>query len=366
MSSTTAVGPTAGPEPPPGSTPGPVGAALGCGPALVVLQPGRVGLEERPVLAPTRRQVVVRPQHVGVCGTDLEIIEGTLDPEYVRYPLVLGHEWSGVVHAVGDAVTTVAVGDPVVVEGIVPCGTCPACRAGDTNLCETYDELGFTRDGAAGPGVTVAEHLVHRLAPGVPLEAGALVEPASVVLRGLLATDLVPGLRTLVVGDGTVGLLAAHLLRLWSPASVTVSGVRSEQRTLALAMGADEHLLAPPELRSFDYVVEAAGSTVAVDTALHAVRRGGQVLVLGIAGHGATLPVSPDDLVNNDLRLRGSFGYTASAWRRTTELMNAGLIDPLPLVTHRYPLAEHAAAVRVLAQPDSGPRGKVVLDLTRP
>ncbi len=151
---------------------------------------------------------------MGVCGADVEIINGSLDPAYVRYPLVLGHEWSGKVAAVGDGVAGVSVGDPVVVEGILACGTCSARRAGKTNLCENYDELGFTTDGAAGPGVTVAAHFVHRLASELPFEAGALVEPGAVVLRGLLEMQISPGERVLVIGDGTVALLAAHLVRM--------------------------------------------------------------------------------------------------------------------------------------------------------
>lgn len=331
------------------------------GPALVVRGPHDVGLEEREARPPAAREVQVTPLHVGLCGTDLEIIGGAMDPAYVRYPVVLGHEWSGRVAAVGAAVTRVQPGDHVVVEGIIPCGVCDACRRGDTNLCETYDELGFVRDGAAGPGVTVAEHLVHRLAPGVALDAAAMVEPSSVVLRGLSQMALPPGLEVLIVGDGTVGLLAAALIKLWSPARVTLAGQRKAQADLALAMGADHITFDPPQARSFDLTIEAAGSLAAVDIALSGARRGGQVLLLGIAGHGQKLPIETDDLVNNDLRVRGSFGYTASAWAQVTRLLNAGRFDPGPLITHRFALAHYAQALAVLADPGDEPRGKVLL-----
>jgi benzoate-CoA ligase len=121
------------------------------GPALVVRRPGEVVLEERDVPRPGPGEVLIRPEVVGLCGTDLEIVDGSIDPAYTRYPLVLGHEWSGTVAAdwhppVGEGP---APGSLVVAEGIVPCGHCPYCRAGQTNLCLTYDELGFTRDGKA-------------------------------------------------------------------------------------------------------------------------------------------------------------------------------------------------------------------------
>lgn len=342
------------------------GADVGHGPALVVHAPGDVRLEQRSVRSPGATEVLVTPAHVGVCGTDLEIVDGKMDPAYVTYPLVLGHEWSGRVAAVGDQVTRVRAGDPVVVEGIIPDGVCDACRRGDTNLCETYDELGFVRDGAAGPGVTVPQHLVHRLGSQVPLYAGALVEPSAVVLRGLSVMDIRPGMDVLVIGDGTVGLLAARLASLWSPARVTVAGRRSEQASLAEALGADEFTVDSLGDRSFDLVVEAAGAPEAVGAAFAATRRGGQTLLLGIAGHGRTLPLGTDDIVNNDLRIRGSFGYTAATWARTTQLLNAGVFDPTPLVTHRFALSDFRPALEALAGPVQGPRGKVMFDLDAP
>jgi 2-desacetyl-2-hydroxyethyl bacteriochlorophyllide A dehydrogenase len=337
--------------------------ATGEGPALVVRAPGDVGLEPRSWAPPSGLEVRVTPRHVGLCGTDLEIVGGSMDPDYIRYPLVLGHEWSGTVAAVGEQVTRVAPGDAVVVEGIIPCSVCEACRRGQTNLCAIYDELGFMRDGAAGPSVTTREHMVHRLEPGVPLVSGALVEPASVVLRGLSVMDLQPGARIVVIGAGTLGLLAAHLVRLWSPAWVTVTGRRPVQGELASAMGADEYVIGRPEPRSFDVVVEAAGTLTGVEVAFEAARRGGQVLLLGICGHGKTIPISPDDIVNNDLRVRGSFGYTAAAWAQVVALLNAGRLDMQSVITHRFPLDRYEVALDTLARPTEAARGKVLLDL---
>ena len=337
--------------------------STGEGPALVVRGPDDVGIEPRSWAAPVGLEVRVTPRHVGLCGTDLEIVGGSMDPDYIRYPLVLGHEWSGTVAAVGDQVTKVVPGDAVVVEGIIPCSVCEACRRGQTNLCAIYDELGFMRDGAAGPSVTTREHLVHRLDAGVPLVSGALVEPASVVLRGLSLMDLQPGARVVVIGAGTLGLLAAHLVRLWSPARVTVTGRRPAQGELASAMGADEYVIGPPESRSFDVAIEAAGTLTAVGSAFEAARRGGQVLLLGICGHGKTIPLSPDDIVNNDLRVRGSFGYTAAAWAQVVALLNAGRLDMQSLVTHRFSLDQYEAALHTLATPTQAARGKVLLDL---
>ncbi len=321
------------------------------GPALVVRRPGEVVLEERGIPAPGPGEVLIRPEVVGLCGTDLDIVAGRIDPAYIRYPLVLGHEWSGTVAGPADG-DGLAPGSRVVGEGIVPCGHCPRCRAGQTNLCLTYDELGFTRDGAAARFVTVQRSLVHPLAPGVGAEDAALAEPAAVVYRGLSGAAIAPGWRALVVGDGTVALLAVRLLQLWSPAETVMLGRREGQAALAAQAGAARFETDSRAAGTgYDLVIEAAGSTDAVLSALAAARRGGTVVLLGLPPHGATAAVPVDDVVNNDLIIRGSFGYTPAAFREVVTLLNAGLLELGFLVTHRFPLTEWRAS----------PRGKVML-----
>jgi D-arabinose 1-dehydrogenase-like Zn-dependent alcohol dehydrogenase len=152
---------------------------------VVIERPGAVALREldAPVCGPD--DVVVRSRAAGVCRTDLEVLRGELDPRWVRYPCVPGHEWSGEIAEVGEAVEGLSVGDRVVCEGMIPCGRCRRCTAGETNLCENYDQLGFTRVGGYGELVLVPARVAHRLPDEVGFDEGVLVEPASVVLRAL-------------------------------------------------------------------------------------------------------------------------------------------------------------------------------------
>jgi 2-desacetyl-2-hydroxyethyl bacteriochlorophyllide A dehydrogenase len=332
--------------------------------ALVVRTPGDVALEERDAPVPAPGEVLIRPDVVGLCGTDLELVAGEVDPAYTRYPLVLGHEWSGtVVSADGPGP---APGTRVVAEGVIPCGHCARCRAGDTNLCATYDELGFTRDGAAAGYVAVAAPLVHAVGPDVSAEDAALVEPASVVYRALTGSAVAPGCRALVVGDGTVALLAVRLLGLWSPGEIVMLGRRTGQAGLAATAGAARFETAPEAAGTgYDLVIEAAGSTSAVLTALAAARRGGSVVLIGLPPHGETAAVPVDDVVNNDLTIRGSFSYTSSAWRDVVALLNSGRLRLGFLVTHRFGLADWQQALDALRGPAS-PRGKVMLTIGSP
>lgn len=328
----------------------------GAGTALIVATPGEVRLERRAEAAVTAGQVLVEPDLVGLCGTDLEIIDGGIDPAYIRYPIALGHEWTGTVTG-----KSALAGRRVVVEGIIGCGHCGRCAAGETNLCDTYDEIGFTRDGAAASQIAVPASLVHPLDDSVAAEDAVLTEPASVVYRALTKAGVTPARRALVIGDGTIALLVVMLLRLWSPAEITMLGRRAEQAGLALAAGATSFSVTDAPA-GYDLVVEAAGATSAAEEALAKVRRGGTVLLLGLPPHGQTVAMAADDTVNNDLTILGSFSYTSTAWRSVVTLLNSGQLRPGILITHRYPLAEWEQAIAAL-RGATGPRGKVLLQI---
>ena len=337
--------------------------------ALVITEPGVIALHDVAALVPGPGEVVARPAYVGVCGTDLELLDGVVDPAYVRYPLVPGHEWSGLIEAVGPGVTALTPGQPVIAEGIIPDRTCAQCARGNTNLCLTYDEIGFTRAGAAADQLLLPAQVVHPLAaqpgaPAVSLADAALAEPAAVAWRGITRGQPRPGERIAVVGDGTVGLITAHLLRLYSPSELVVFGQRPDQAGLAVEVGATAFELAGPAdpPAEFDLVIEAAGKPAAVEAAIALARRGGRVVLLGLAGNGVKAGLPIDDVVNNDLAITASFGYTSAAWAEVAGLLRAGKIHLAPLITHRFPLEAYPDAYRTLRDA-AGPRGKVLLEV---
>src|SRR5690349_13774915 len=154
--------------------------------AVVIERPHEVTFAEIDTPSPGPGEVLVRSRAAGVCRTDLEMLAGHLtDPRWVTFPVVPGHEWSGTVAEVGAAVTDLDVGARVVCEGMVPCNQCRRCKAGETNFCAHYDQVGFTRAGGYGEYVVVPRHVVHRLPDDVSFGAAVLVEPASCVLRAL-------------------------------------------------------------------------------------------------------------------------------------------------------------------------------------
>jgi 2-desacetyl-2-hydroxyethyl bacteriochlorophyllide A dehydrogenase len=319
--------------------------------AVVVERPGAAGLRRVPRPDPVPGEVLVRVGAAGICGSDVEVLEGRRPARYVRYPIIPGHEWAGTVEAVGPGVENIREGAAVVAEGFRACGDCARCREGRTNLCAAeYAETGFTHAGAFADFLCVPAHLVHELPQGSDLAAAALLEPAACVAQGLLEVDLRPGMTVAVIGSGTLGLLAIALLSRVSPTRLALVGTRLPRLALGLELGATETWNVRrdqyPEA-GFDLVFEAAGTPAGARTAVELVRRGGTVVLEGISGRPSA--IDADAVVLGHLRVQGIFGASRNAWRWVIGLFAAGLLDTKPLVTHSFPLEQYDAAFTTLA-----------------
>jgi threonine dehydrogenase-like Zn-dependent dehydrogenase len=340
--------------------------------AAVIERPGVAALRRvsRPVLG--AGEVLVRSRRAGVCRTDLSILRGEVPAALVRYPCVPGHEWSGTVQAVGADVDRVTAGDRVACEGRIPCGRCPACRDGATNLCADQRQHGFDAPGGFGELVSVPAPLVHRVPDHVSLDEAVLVEPAACVLRALTRAAPAPGATVGVVGVGTLGSLALRLVRLFEPQAVLAYGVRREERAVARRLGADRALDATtkdPERATrdllnggLDLVIETAGSPSAVDLATRVTRPGGRVALLGLAGASSVLELPTDRIVRRDLTVVGNLSYTSSDWAHMVRLLDEARVSLSGIVTHRFPLERFEEAFELLARP-VGSVGKVLLTL---
>jgi 2-desacetyl-2-hydroxyethyl bacteriochlorophyllide A dehydrogenase len=307
---------------------------------------------EQPACGP--EDVLVKSHAAGLCRTDLEILGGEVPEQWVRYPCIPGHEWSGRIAEVGEAVTDLQIGDRVVSEGFVPCNACTACKLGTTNLCANFDQVGFTRGGGYGEYVVVPRRVVHLLPAHVSLDAAVLVEPASCVYRALQSAAPEPGETLGVFGIGTLGSLALKLARLFAPGLLIAFGVRRDELQLARDLGADrvvdvsgadpEEAVLDLARGGLDVVIETAGSPVAVENATRVARPGGRVALLGLAGASHTLELPSDRFVVNDLKVIGSLSYTAAVWTKVMRLLDHRLVDFESLVTHRFPMADFEEA----------------------
>jgi 2-desacetyl-2-hydroxyethyl bacteriochlorophyllide A dehydrogenase len=333
--------------------------------AVVVERPNQVAYMEVDAPAVGPDDVLVESREAGLCRTDIEVMTGVfVDPRWVHFPVIPGHEWSGTVVQVGANVEAVAPGDRVVCEGLIACHRCRRCRSSQTQWCERIEALGFTRPGGYGELVTVPARVVHRLPEHVSFDAGVLIEPASVVLHGLEKAAPEPGETVGVIGVGTLGSLAIALLKLYSPARIVAYGLREEELELAAQLGATEVMLSTEAAGAdgeLDLIVETAGAPAAVRLAADLCRPGGRTVLLGIAGEGATLSLPADLLTGKDMALIGSLAYPASVWSRVVGLVADQVLELDRIVTHRFPISDYEEAV-ALMDDRSGIVAKIVLE----
>ncbi|MEU0737896.1 alcohol dehydrogenase catalytic domain-containing protein [Streptomyces sp. NPDC006134] len=329
--------------------------------AVVVDAPGAFHLAEHTPRDPGPGEALVRVHAVGICGSDREVYQGNRPEGYVRYPLTPGHEWSGTVERVGAGVPDSLTGRKVVGEGFRNCQVCDRCHAGETTLCTAgYEETGFTQPGAMAPTLTLPARLLHPLPDGADLTAAALLEPAACIAAAALKANARPGERVAVVGTGTLGMFAVQFLRAASPAELLVVGSRPDREALSRRFGATDFRTKDQELPGdFDVVIETAGSADAARTSAGLLRRGGRLVLTGIPAPGAA-GLDPTDLVVRQLEVHTVFGAPPDAWAHTVRVFGAGLLDPLPLVTHELQLAEFSRALELVGSGD--PKvGKVLL-----
>lgn len=333
----------------------------GTGRALVLDAPGAFHLQDAAPAEPGPGEARIRVHASGICGSDRELYQGTRPEGYVRYPVVPGHEWSGTVEAVGPGVPEALVGRKTVGEGFRNCQVCDRCHAGETTLCTAgYEETGFTRPGAMADTLVLPARLLHPLADDADLTAAALLEPAACIAAAALKAEARPGERVAVVGTGTLGMIAVQFLAAASPAELLVVGTRRDRERLSYDFGATEFRTRDePGEGGFDVVVETAGSASAARTSAALLRRGGRLVLTGIPAPGAD-GLDPTDLVVRQIEVQTVFGAPPAAWAHAVRAFDAGLLNLLPLVTHRVPLADFAQAIELVGSGD--PKvGKVLL-----
>ncbi len=335
--------------------------------ALVVKGPNNWDLDEIPVPEIGPDEVLIKVKFAGICNTDLEVLDGRAPQIWVKYPIVPGHEWSGVVEKCGSKVTRFKPGDRVVAEGVVRCGHCSYCLEGRTNLCvrsNVDSNLGFSHNGAFAEFISLPQHIVHRLPDSMPLEIGALVEPTAVALYAIRRSRIEPGKTTVVVGPGPIGLLAVAMLNFYQPREIILVGTRDDRLEVGRKLGATRTINIKSEdprrvVREItgdlgaDHVFECAGKKDGVELSFDLCRLGGVVSLAGIIGGGQKLSLSTDDMMSKDMIISATLAYDAETWARSIEFLSTGSMDASPVITHKFDFRDaHAGIETVLSRKD--------------
>ncbi|WP_431929839.1 zinc-dependent alcohol dehydrogenase family protein [Amycolatopsis tucumanensis] len=315
--------------------------------AAIVDQPGSIRVGEVPDPTPGERDVVIKVGACGICGTDLHIADGHFPP--TPYPIVPGHEFAGEIVEIGENVPGGwQVGDRVAVDPSLFCGYCDPCRAGHGNLCENWGATGDTVNGAFAEYVAVPASTCYRLPDHLSWQEGALVEPVSCAVHGVRRIGVEAGEHFLVVGAGTMGLVMQMLLQR-AGARVTVVDRNASRLPRAKDLGAHAVATDVSELdgERFDAAADCTGAAPAIEAAFDALRRGGRLLVFGVAPAEARVALSPFRIYNDEITVVGSMAVLHS-YGTALDLVASGAIDTKALLTDALPLERFPDALDLM------------------
>lgn len=317
--------------------------------AIVFEDAQKLALKEVPAPTPGPKDVVIQVAAVGICGTDTHVFDGEF--EGTVYPLIPGHEATGVVTEVGEAVTDLAAGDHVAVNPSTTCGECEFCLTGRANLCRSWNGLGVVAsDGACAEYLSAPRANVFKLRPETDLNEAALIEPLACSIRGYDQLPRRMGAHYLVYGAGTMGLLMAQLAPRAGAASVTVIDLNEARLQAAREVGIRNTYTRADDAASelgfdaWDVVIDCTGAVPAIEDGLPRVKPGGTFLHFGVAPAEAMANYSPFRIYRDEITVVGTMAVL-NTFGRAVEMFEAGAIAPTPMISHSFTLDDYEGAL---------------------
>lgn len=339
--------------------------------AVVTSGEGEVWEEDRDRPKPASDEILIRVRAVGICGSDIGLIEGE-GPPWTRYPLVPGHEVCAEVVEIGDAVdpaavsgaekSTIEIGDRVALHGFIYCGTCTACREGRYYQCNDLKEVGFTVDGGYREFAAVPAYTLTSLPDSISDLEATQLDSAGCTLHGLKRVETSFTDTAAVLGPGALGLYGVQLLQASGVSNIILTGTRDERLAVGEQLGAAETVNVRETdpvtaIREFtngsgvDLSLETAGVSDVVTTCMEATTKRGNVVLTG--SFDEYCEFDPNDIVANELNIVG--GVTAAhTIKETIDLFQRGRLTVDGIVTHEFDLADYEAALNTVRERRDG------------
>lgn len=305
---------------------------------------GTKQFEMQDVTTPTVKddEVLVNTAYAGICGTDRALYAGLPGSADAVPPIVLGHENSGIVAAIGRNVTNVKVGDRVTVDPNIYCGECEYCRTDRPELCDNLSAVGVTRDGGLEESFTAPASVVYPIPDSVSLKAAATVEPISCAVHGVKLLDLTPYQKALVIGDGFMGQLFVQLLQAYGVHQVDFAGIVDEK----LAFNKEKfgvtntyNTTRDSIPADYDVVIEAVGLPQTQEQAVEATKKGAQVLMFGVGKPNQTFSMNTYEVYQKQLKIQGAF-INPYAFEDAIALLASGQLNVESLISHEVSLEQ--------------------------
>jgi len=335
----------------------------------VMTEPGMIDFKEVPAPKPAGGQILLRVKQIGICGSDVHVNHGK--HPFTSYPVVQGHEFSGVVEAVGEGVTGIKPGNKATARPQIVCGKCRPCRRGDYNICDTLKVEGFQAPGCAQDLFLTTTDKIVPLPDKLSFEQGALVEPTAVAVHSTGRAPELSGRNVAVLGAGPIGNLVAQVARCRGAGKVLITDISDFRLSIAAKCGisltsntGDEDFAAASKRafgdEGFDVAFEAVGVEATMDAAVQNIQKGGTIVVLGVFGEKPRIDMSI--VGDREQTIVGTLMYKHEDYLEAVRLIDEGQVVTEPLVTGHFAFEKYKDAYDFIdAQGDKSL--KVMIDL---
>ena len=325
--------------------------------SVVIERPNEISVLEQATPEPGPGQLMIQVMASGICGTDLHIYRG----EYMgSYPVIPGHEFSGVVAAIGSGITRFHAGDRVAVEPNIACDNCVNCLNNRQNFCLNWQAIGVTLPGGMEEYVIVPEKAAFPIGD-LPFEIGAFMEPLSCVIHGVERARIGLADHVAILGAGPIGILMTQMARIQGAAHVTVLEINPGRADLASQLGADRIVSSFDGLQTdtYDIVIDATGAIPVMNRSIDFARMGGTVLLFGVPPIGRNLEVEGFKIFRKGLTVLSSFTSVRNSFQ-AVNLLQSGQVRVNALISHRLPLDELPRALELIESRDPAVKKVIV------
>ena len=335
----------------------------------VMEKPGSIRFEDVVEILPGAGEVRVHVQQIGICGSDIHVWHGA--HPFTPYPVIQGHEFMGVVDAIGPGVDNAPpLGSKVTALPQIVCGHCNPCKKGRFNICENLKVRGFQADGCGREYYNIPAERLVVLPDNFSADQGAFVEPVSVAVHACDRAGNMHGRNVVVLGAGTIGNLIAQVAKVRGAAKVLITDIADYRLDVAKRCGVDYVVnTAQQSLKDatraafgdsgFDLAFEAAGVEASLASAVKAIEKGGMILIVGVYGKAPVVDMAV--VGEHEIVLAGSMMYWRADWENAVQLL-ASSISIAPLVTRHFPFSEWSDAYRYI-DTNGASSMKVMVDL---
>jgi len=335
----------------------------------VMTEPGKIEFREvaEPEVGPG--QILLRVKQIGICGSDVHVYHGK--HPFTSYPVVQGHEFSGLVEAVGEGVTGIEVGSKATARPQIVCGKCRPCQRGDYNICDVLKVEGFQAPGCAQDLFVTTQEKIVPLPDSLTFEQGALVEPTSVAVHSTGRGGELRGKNVVVLGAGPIGNLVAQVVRWRGAKKILITDLSDFRLDIAKKCGientsnAAKESLAEASKRvfgeeGFEVAFEAVGVEATMDAAIQNIQKGGTIVVLGVFEEKPRIDMSI--VGDREQSIVGTLMYKHEDYLKAVELIAAGDVVTEPLVTRHFPFEQYLQAYKFIEE-QGDKTLKVMIDL---